>query len=116
MDPIIELATVTVSYLWLWRELFPDTVRLSSDNPQAADQVTTHPDVGMAVYARMRDLTLRSVEERVVAARGDDQAAHSVDTPGIAELVRTLAAEARAERAADPSRRLPAADADHRQA
>lgn len=93
MDPVIELATVTVSYLWLWRELFPDTVRLSSDNPPAAAQVTTHPDVGMAVYARMRDLTLRSVEERVVAAGDDDQAAHALDTPGIAVLVRTLAAE-----------------------
>ena len=93
MDPVIELATVTVSYLWLWLELFPDTVRLSSDVPPAADHVTSHPDVGMAVYARMRDLTLRSVEERVVAAQGDDPAARSLDTPGIAELVRTLSAE-----------------------
>jgi hypothetical protein len=106
MDPVIELATVTVSYLWLWRELFPDTVRLSSDDPPAAEQITTHPEVGMAVYARMRDLTLRSVEERVIAARGDDPAAHSLDTPGIAELVRTLAAERGTADTADGDRGL----------
>ena len=93
MDPFIELATVTVSYLWLWRELFPDTVRLSSDHPPAADQLTTHPDVGMAVYARMRDLTLRTVEECVIAAGPHDQSAPSLDTPCIADLVRTHAAE-----------------------
>ena len=93
MDPVIELATKTVSYVWMWRELFPDTQRLSAESAITADRITTHPDVDMAMYARMRDLTLRHSDERVVEGPMTDEAARFLATPGMAELVRTLASE-----------------------
>ena len=101
MDPVIELATVTVSYLWIWRELFPDTARLTSDTRLSAESITKHPDVDMAVYARMRDLTLRQHDEPVIAATGGGEttAVDATDTD-IAQLVRRLAAERTARAAA----------------
>ena len=93
MDPVIELATVTVSYLGMWRELFPDTERLGPESALTADQITTHSDVDIAVYARMRDLTLRRSDERVVETLPTDELSRLLDNPGMAELVRTLASE-----------------------
>src|SRR5580692_6502922 len=91
MDPVIELATVTVSYLWTWRELFPDTQRLTAE-ALSADRITANPDVDLAVYARMRDLTLRQPDERVVTAPLTDDA-RLLDSPDMADLVRHLASE-----------------------
>ena len=93
MDPVVELATVTVSYLWTWRELFPDTQRLTSETRFSADLITTHPAVDMALYARMRDLTLRQPDERVVAALPTDDTSRFLDSPDMADLVRLVASE-----------------------
>ena len=40
MDPVVELASVAASYLWTWRELFPDAKRLTSATPLSAEIVT----------------------------------------------------------------------------
>ena len=94
MDPVIELATVTVSYLWTWRELNPDAERLTADTPLSAEVITKRIGSDMAMYSRMRDLTLRHADERVVAAPTDgDEASRFLDSTDMAELVRLLASE-----------------------
>src|SRR6185436_11414118 len=94
MDPVVELATVTVSYLWTWRELNPDAERLTSDTPLSAEVITKRIGSDMAMYSRMRDLTLRHADERVVTPPTDgDEASRFLDSTDMAELVRLLASE-----------------------
>ncbi len=90
MDPVIELATVAVSYLWVWRELFPYSPPLTAATVLSATEITVHPAVDMALYSRMRDLTLRQAEERVIAAGDTGLASLVCDAPDIAELVRRV--------------------------
>src|SRR6185503_18714048 len=94
MDPVIELATVTVSYLWMWRELNPDAERLAVDTPLSAEVITKRIGSDMAMYSRMRDLTLRNADERVVTAPADgDKVSPFLDSTDMADLVRLLASE-----------------------
>lgn len=93
MDPVIELATLMVSYLWMWREVFPDTPLPTSETVPSAEAITTQVGADMAVYARMRDLTLRAADERVRPASTDNGEASSLDSTDMADLVRRLARE-----------------------
>src|SRR5258706_3116063 len=94
MDPVIELATVTASYIWAWRELNPDAERLTSDTPISADELMKRIGSDMAVYSRMRDLTLRRADERVLTGPSDrDETTLFLDSTDMADLVRLLASE-----------------------
>src|SRR5258705_5470008 len=88
MDPVVELATVTVSYLWIWRELNPDAERLTAATPLSADVITKRIGSDMAMYSRMRDLTLRHADERVVAVPADgEEASQFLGSTDMAEVV-----------------------------
>src|SRR5215213_1429659 len=91
MDPIIELATVAVSYLWLWRELFPETQLVAAGAALSATEITVHRAMDMAMYARMRDLTLRPADAQVAAPGDSGLASLVTEAPDIAELVRRVA-------------------------
>ncbi len=93
MDPVMELATVTVSYLWVWRELFPEAAAFPHRTPDggaigdvetpvdAPPTVDTPPTVDASatvdaktivarvagdysLLARLHDLSVRAPEER----------------------------------------------------
>ena len=63
MDPVLEVATVTVEYLWAWREIFPEHVEFPGEAPITAEAIQNQVGGDVGMYVRLRELSARSGDE-----------------------------------------------------